>query len=48
MVRELTAQEIERDVLGGKKEEKRVGFLLARWVEEARSRRQRVKERDLR
>ena len=37
--------EFERDVLGGKKEEERVGFLLKRWVDGVKQRRERIRQK---
>ncbi|GAA5933211.1 hypothetical protein JCM10213_001222 [Rhodosporidiobolus nylandii] len=45
-IRELTSQEVETEVLAGKKPEERVGFLLERWVREVRDRRTEAKERE--
>ncbi|CDR39788.1 RHTO0S04e09472g1_1 [Rhodotorula toruloides] len=44
-LRELSREEVRVEVLGAKREEERVGFLLRRWVEEVRERRGRVGER---
>lgn len=45
-IRLLDAGEVKDEVLGGKKDEERVGFLLKRWVSEVRRRRARVVERE--
>ncbi|GAA5884751.1 hypothetical protein JCM16303_005259 [Sporobolomyces ruberrimus] len=44
-VRVLDGVEIERDVIGGKKDEERVGFLLQRWVQGVQARRERLGDR---
>ncbi|GAA5991864.1 hypothetical protein JCM5350_002731 [Sporobolomyces pararoseus] len=44
-IRVLKAGEYQRDVLGGKKREERVGFLLKRWVDEVEARRERLRNR---
>jgi hypothetical protein len=41
-VRELTDEEVRIEVLGAKKTEARVGFLLKRWVKEVMERRRRL------
>lgn len=38
-VREMGREEVERDVVGGKRGEKRVGMLLERWAVGVRERR---------
>ncbi|GAA5896020.1 uncharacterized protein JCM6883_001689 [Sporobolomyces salmoneus] len=44
-LRVLEREEIQRDVIGGKKGEERVGFLLKRWVDEVKARRERLQQR---
>ncbi|GAA6009996.1 hypothetical protein JCM10207_007511 [Rhodosporidiobolus poonsookiae] len=44
-VRELTPEEVEGEVCGAKRTERRVGFLLERWVREVRERRREINER---
>ncbi|GAA5889479.1 hypothetical protein JCM6882_007046 [Rhodosporidiobolus microsporus] len=41
-IRELTPGEVTEQVLGAKRDEKRVGFLLERWVREVRERRRKI------
>ncbi|GAA6028825.1 hypothetical protein JCM8097_007413 [Rhodosporidiobolus ruineniae] len=45
-IRELIPQEVQDEVLAGKKVEERCGFLLSRWVREVRERRRAAKERE--
>ncbi|GAA5843549.1 hypothetical protein JCM5353_005452 [Sporobolomyces roseus] len=44
-IRVVGKEEFERDVLGGKKEEERVGFLLKRWVDGIKERRERIRRK---
>jgi len=44
-IRVVGREEFARDVLGGKKEEERVGFLLKRWVDGVKERRERIRRK---
>lgn len=43
-IRRIDDEEMRRDVLGGKKGEERVGFVLKRWVEGVNRRRERTNQ----
>jgi len=45
-IRVIGKAEFERDVLGGKKQEERVGFLLKRWVDGVKERRERIRQKE--
>ncbi|GAA5948851.1 hypothetical protein JCM3765_003926 [Sporobolomyces pararoseus] len=46
-IRLVEGEEYKRDVLRGKKGEERVGFLLKRWVDEVKARRERLRNREV-